>query len=248
MIEEADYVIAGGGSAGCVMASRLSEDPANRVVLLEAGQPNDTLAIAVPAGMQSVVASPETDWFYATEPDASLNGRSVIVFSGRGLGGGSAINGMAYIRGTRYDYDRWAQSGCHGWSWDEVLPYFKKSEDFDGPPGPSHGTGGPLGVSRLRAMHPLAHAFIAACQETGMREIADYCAGDIDGVFVNFATQRNGKRCSAAEGSLKPALTASCSTRAVPAACAISAKEPSMKSASTARSSSAAARCSRRRC
>ena len=207
MIEEADYVIAGGGSAGCVMASRLSENPENRVVLLEAGETNDRLLIAVPAGMQSVIAKSETNWFYATEPDPSQKDRQVHWFSGRGLGGGSAINGMVYIRGTTYDYDRWAgELGCTGWSWDEVLPYFRKSEDFDGPDGPSHGKGGPLGVSQLRALHPLARSFMAACKEVGMREVTDYCAGDIDGTFVNFATQRNGKRCSAAEGFLKPAL------------------------------------------
>jgi choline dehydrogenase len=207
MIEEADYVIAGGGSAGCVMASRLSENPENRVVLLEAGDTNDRLLIGVPAGMQSVVAKPDSNWFYATEPDPSQKDRQVYWFSGKGLGGGSAINGMVYIRGTTYDYDRWAgELGCTGWGWDEVLPYFKKSEDFDGPEGPSHGKGGPLGVSQLRAMHPLAYSFMDACKETGMREIEDYCAGDIDGTFANFATQRNGKRCSAAEGFLKPAL------------------------------------------
>ena len=207
MVEEADYVLAGGGSAGCVMASRLSENPENRVVLLEAGETNDRLLVAVPAGMQSVVAKPDTNWFYQTEPDPSQQGRRVYWFSGRGLGGGSAINGMVYIRGTTQDYDQWAgELGCHGWSWDEVLPYFKKSEDFDGPDGPSHGKGGPLGVSRLRALHPLAGSFMDACKEIGMREVADYCAGDIDGTFVNFATQRNGRRCSAAEGFLKPAL------------------------------------------
>jgi choline dehydrogenase len=126
MIEEADYVIAGGGSAGCVMASRLSENPENRVVLLEAGDTNDKLLIGVPAGMQSVVAKLDTNWFYATEPDPSQKDRQVYWFSGKGLGGGSAINGMVYIRGTTYDYDRWAgELGCTGWGWDEVLPYLK---------------------------------------------------------------------------------------------------------------------------
>ncbi|MCB2061595.1 MAG: GMC family oxidoreductase N-terminal domain-containing protein [Novosphingobium sp.] len=206
MIEEADFVIAGGGSAGCVMASRLSEDSSNRVVLLEAGAPTDKLLITVPAGMQSVVASPDTNWFYATEPDPSAKGRQIFLFSGKGLGGGSAINGMVYIRGTRYDYDQWAASGCTGWSWDEVLPFFKRSEDFDGPESEWHGKGGPLGVSQLRTIHPLAYSFMDACREVGMRQVEDYCAGDIDGTFVNFATQRGGNRCSTAEGFLKPVL------------------------------------------
>ena len=207
MIEEADYVIAGGGSAGCVMAARLSEDPDKRVVLLEAGETNDRVLVTVPAGMQSIIAKPEANWFYTTEPDDSQKDRRVIWLAGKGLGGGSAINGMVYIRGTTYDYDRWSQElGCTGWSWAEVLPFFKKSEDFDGPDGPSHGRGGPLGVSQLRAVHPLAHAFMDACKDIGMKQVEDYCAGDIDGTFVNYATQRNGKRCSTAEGFLKPAL------------------------------------------
>ncbi|MCB2073769.1 MAG: GMC family oxidoreductase N-terminal domain-containing protein [Novosphingobium sp.] len=206
MIEEADFVIAGGGSAGCVMANRLSEDSGNRVVLLEAGQPTDKLLINVPAGMQSVVASQDTNWFYTTEPDSSANGRRIFLFSGKGLGGGSSINGMVYIRGTRYDYDQWAAAGCTGWSWDEVLPFFKRSEDFDGPDSEWHGKGGPLGVSQLRTIHPLAYSFMDACRDLGMRQIDDYCSGDIDGTFVNFATQRGGNRCSTAEGFLKPAL------------------------------------------
>jgi len=207
MIEEADYVVCGGGSAGCVMAARLSEDPDKRVILLEVGDANDRLLVNIPAGLQLVVANPETNWMYFTEPDATQKDRRVFWSSGRGLGGGSRINGMVYIRGTTYDYDHWAKDlGCTGWGWDEVLPYFKKSEDFDGPDGPSHGKGGPLGVSQLRAMHPLAYAFMDACKEVGMREVREYCEGDIDGTFVNYATQRNGRRCSAAEGFLKPAM------------------------------------------
>lgn len=206
MIEEADFVIAGGGSAGCVMAGRLSEDPDARVVLLEAGQSNDRLLVDVPAGMQSLAASPDTNWFYMTEPDSTQNDRPIMWFSGRGLGGGSAINGMVYIRGTQLDYDQWADLGCTGWSWNDVLPYFKKSEDFDGQDSDFHGKGGPLGVSRLRDVHPIAHSFVDACGEIGLKKVEDYCSGDIDGAFINFATQRNGKRCSAAEGFLKPAL------------------------------------------
>lgn len=206
MIEEADFVVCGGGSAGCVMASRLSEDSGNRVVLLEAGPANDGFKVHVPAGMQSLAANPATNWFYATEPDSTQKDRRVMWFSGRGLGGGSAINGMVYIRGTDYDYDAWARLGCTGWGWSDVLPFFKRSEDFDGPMNEYHGKGGPLGVSQLRAVHPLAHSFIAACKEIGMKEVEDYCSGDIDGAFINFATQRGGKRSSTAAAFLKPAL------------------------------------------
>jgi choline dehydrogenase len=110
---------------------------------------------------------------------------------------------MVYVRGARRDYDNWAASGCSGWSWDEVLPFFKRSEDFDGPHSEWHGKGGPLGVSRLRAVHPLAEAFVRACGEVGMREIADYCSGDVDGVYRLLATQRNGLRSSSASAFLK---------------------------------------------
>lgn len=206
MLEEADYVICGGGSAGCVMAARLSEDPDKRVVLLEAGGENERFWIRTPAGLHQVVGDTESNWMYFTEPDETQKDRRVFWSSGRGLGGGSSINGMVYIRGTTYDYDHWAKElGCTGWSWAEVLPYFKKSEDYDGADSPSHGKGGPLGVSQLRAMHPLAYAFMDACKQVGMKDVPDYCAGDIDGTFVNLATQRKGQRCSTAEAFLKPA-------------------------------------------
>lgn len=205
-MEEADFVIAGGGSAGCVLADRLSADGRFTVVLLEAGPVGDDWRTTVPAGMQSAIADRELNWFHATEPDASANGRSITWFAGKGLGGGSAINGMVYIRGARHDYDRWAAAGCTGWSWDDVLPFFKRSEDYDGPASPWHGKGGPLGVSRLRAVHPLAPRFLEACQAIGLSEIEDYCSGDIDGVYYNLATQRNGDRCSSAAGFLRPAL------------------------------------------
>ena len=137
MIEQADYVICGGGSAGCVMAARLSEDPDKRVVLLEAGGDNEHFWIRTPAGLHQVVGNQESNWMYFTEPDATQKDRRVFWSSGKGLGGGSAINGMVYIRGTTYDYDTWSKElGCTGWSWDEVLPYFKKSEDYDGPDSP----------------------------------------------------------------------------------------------------------------
>ena len=206
-LEEADYVICGGGSAGCVLANRLSADPRNRVVLLEAGGTNRSIFVKVPAGLQKLAASPDYNWFRASEPDPSVDGRQLLWFAGKGLGGGSAINGMVYIRGGRHDYDGWAsERGCTGWSWNEVLPYFRKSEHFDGPESQSHGKLGPLAVEHLRAVHPLTRDFVRACASLGLREIDDYCAGDIDGVHVNFATQRGGWRSSAAEAFLKPAM------------------------------------------
>jgi choline dehydrogenase len=206
-LDTADYVIVGGGSAGCVLANRLSEDRGVSVLLLEAGEPNKGFMHRMPTGSYKLMHNARTDWMFATEPDPSINGRVGMWNSGRGLGGGSAINGMVYIRGDRHDYDDWAAAGCAGWSWDDVLPYFKRSEDFQGAPSPTHGQGGPLSVSPLRTPHPLTSAFVKACVEAGLREIDDYCAGDVDGVFVNYATQRKGERWSASRGYLEPALS-----------------------------------------
>jgi choline dehydrogenase len=204
-MEDADFVIVGGGSSGCVLANRLSADRRNRVLLIEAGPALSNFWVRTPAGVARILPNPEFNWFYATEPDPTLNGRSVIWNSGKMLGGGSSVNGMVYIRGARADYDAWAAAGCVGWSWNDVLPYYLRSEDYDGPASEFHGKGGPLSVSRLRAMHPLATAFIDACGVAGLRQIENYSAGDIDGAFVNLATQRNGERCSAARAFIEPA-------------------------------------------
>ena len=163
--EEADYIIVGGGSAGCVLANRLSADPRNRVVLLEAGGTNEALWVRIPAGMHSVVAQPERNWFRASEPDPSVNDRSLLWFAGKGLGGGSAINGMVYIRGTRYDYDQWAAQGCTGWAWDDVLPYFKRSEALEGGGDAYHGADGPLHISSAATPNPIFQGFIAAGEQ-----------------------------------------------------------------------------------
>ena len=202
MADEADFIIAGGGSAGCVLANRLSENPAHRVVLLEAGPPSDRFMVNMPAGIYKTMADPKLNWMHVTEPDPTLNDRASLWSAGRMLGGGSAINGMVYIRGGRHDYDGWAAKGCAGWSWDDVLPYFRKSEDFKGPASSVRGKGGPLSVSPLRILHPLATAFVEACKQTGQREIEDYNSGDIDGTFINETTQQNGQRSSAARAYL----------------------------------------------
>lgn len=204
-MEDADYVIAGGGAAGCVLAARLSEDPQHRVVLLEAGGRSDGFMVKMPTGSYTMLGKPKADWLYMTEPDPSLGGRKVMWTAGRLLGGSSAINGMVYIRGARSDYDGWEADGCTGWGWDDVLPYFLKSEGFAGPPSQSHSAFGPLGVSAPRKRHPLARTFVEACVQSGLRRVEDYCTGDIDGAFTNLVTQRGGQRSSAARAFLDPA-------------------------------------------
>ncbi|MDG2002018.1 MAG: GMC family oxidoreductase N-terminal domain-containing protein [Novosphingobium sp.] len=205
--ESADYVIAGGGSAGCVLANRLSENPENTVVLLEAGPGADGFMNRMPSGGMIKLGKPETDWCLTTEPDPSLNGRQQFWSAGRMLGGGSSVNGMIYIRGDRKDYDSWASElGCTGWSWNEVFPFFLKSEGFTGQPSQTHGTTGPLGVSEPRMKHPFAQVFVDACGEFGLRKVEDYCAGDVDGAFTMLCTQANGQRSSAARAFLDAAM------------------------------------------
>ncbi|CAN7543566.1 GMC family oxidoreductase N-terminal domain-containing protein [Phenylobacterium sp. LjRoot219] len=205
-METADYIIIGGGSAGCVLANRLSEDPACTVLLVEAGGPSHGFLFRMPTGSYTMLGKPQADWMHVTEPDPTLGGRQVMWNGGRALGGGSAINGMVYVRGERREFDAWIEAGCAGWGWDDVLPYFKRSEDFQGSPMASHGRGGPLAVSPLRITHPITRAFVEACAQSGVRRLEDYCAGDQDGVFDMLATQKNGERWSAARGYLEPAL------------------------------------------
>ncbi len=206
-MEEVDYVIIGGGAAGCVLAARLSENPKHNVVLLEAGGRSDTFLVKMPVGTHKLLAKPATDWMYMTEPDPSLGGRPSMWFAGKMLGGGSAINGMVYVRGARSDYDSWERDlGCTGWGWDAVQAYFKKSEGFSGPPSQTHSTLGPLGVTPPPMLHPLSKVFVEACTQHGLRAVEDYCDGDVDGAFVNLLTQRDGQRSSAARAFLEPAL------------------------------------------
>ena len=190
------------------MANRLSADPKVTVLLLEAGGPGPRFWVDMPAGMRILLGHRQADWRYATERDETLGGRQVAWPRGKLLGGSSSINGLVYIRGSRADYDDWAAQGCRGWSFDELLPYFRKSESFEGvPPGSSHGLSGPMSVSRQRSPHPLAQAFIGACGELQIPEIADYCGGDQDGAFEVLSNQRRGRRSGSAAAFLDPICT-----------------------------------------
>ncbi|HEX5806334.1 MAG TPA: GMC family oxidoreductase N-terminal domain-containing protein, partial [Macromonas sp.] len=205
-MHEADYVIVGGGSAGCVLAARLSEDPRNRVILIEAGGHETGWKLDLPGGSLFLMGRDRYDWRYEAEPDPTLNHRKIGWPAGRMLGGGSAINGQVYIRGTRADFNRWVEQGCTGWGFDDVLPYFKKSERYEGPnPPASHGLNGPMTVAPPRWKDPLHVQFVQACQQVGLPFLDDYCNGDQFGVFECLGTS-NGKRCSTAMAYIEPIL------------------------------------------
>lgn len=203
---ETDYVVVGAGSAGCVMAARLSEDPNTKVVLLEAGGPDVHMWIHIPLGFGKTFADPTVNWCYETEPDPGAAGRRIFWPRGRTLGGSSSINGMVYIRGQKEDFDHWRQLGNTGWSYDDCLPYFKRafhqtrgSDDY-------HSTGGPVCVSDVRPNDPICAAFIQAATELGFPRNDDFNGAVQEGVGYHQTTTRNGKRCSTAVGYLRPAM------------------------------------------
>ena len=202
--DSADYVIIGGGSAGCVLAARLSEDPRRTVVLLEAGGEGRDFLINMPAGTAKLMGHKRFDWCLPTEPDPSINGRTMRWSVGKALGGSSAINGQVYMRGERSDYDAWKAMGCTGWGWDEVFAYFVKAERFHGEPSQSHGSYGPLSVSPIANPQPIGRHVIEAFEQIGVPLNDDYCDGHQFGVYAIFATQLRGQRCSTARGYLEP--------------------------------------------
>ncbi|MDA0662905.1 MAG: choline dehydrogenase [Proteobacteria bacterium] len=202
--DEYTYIIAGAGSAGCVLANRLSTDPKNRVLLLEAGTKDSYPWIHIPVGYFKTAMNPKTDWCFETETDPGLNGRSIPYPRGKVLGGSSSINGLVYIRGQSHDYDQWRQLGNAGWSWDDVLPYFKKAEDQQRGENETHGVGGPLAVSDISFTRGFSSAFIDAAAEVGIPRTDDFNSGDQEGVGFYQLTTRNGRRCSAAVGYLNP--------------------------------------------
>ncbi|MFM5907662.1 MAG: GMC family oxidoreductase [Novosphingobium sp.] len=202
--ESFDYIIAGAGSAGCVLANRLSADPAKRVLLLEAGGKDNYVWVKVPVGYLYCIGNPRTDWCMSTEAEPGLNGRSLKYPRGRVLGGCSSINGMIYMRGQARDYDHWRQLGLEGWAWDDVLPLFRQAEDhFDGS-GEFHGAGGEIRVERQRLRWDILDAFQEAAEQWGLPRTDDFNRGDNEGSSLFQVTQRSGWRWSASDAFLKP--------------------------------------------
>ncbi|WP_251865260.1 choline dehydrogenase [Achromobacter sp. Marseille-Q4962] len=204
MSDTVDYIIVGAGSAGCVMANRLSASGAHTVCLLEAGPPDRYPWIHIPIGYGKTMFHRVVNWGYYTDPDPNMLGRRIYWPRGRTLGGSSAINGLIYIRGQRQDYDAWEAAGNPGWSWDDCLPYFRKLECNDLGPGPTRGTGGPLNATSIKTRHPLVEALIEAAGRLGIPRVDDFNTGEQEGVGYYQLTTRNGRRCSTAVAYLHP--------------------------------------------
>lgn len=208
---EADFVIVGGGSAGCVLANRLSADGRHTVVLIEAGPPDSSPFIHMPAGIIPVVRSDTYNWKYWTAPEPAMGKRPMFWPRGRTLGGSSSINAMCYVRGHAWDYDHWAELGCKGWSYADVLPVFRRMENFEpanGAPDAYHGVGGPLNVAAHRYINPLMKAFVEAAQQAGYPLTPDFNGAQQEGIGYYNVMQKDGQRCSNAKAYLSDAVKA----------------------------------------
>src|SRR5438552_17224559 len=200
-----DYIIIGAGSAGCVLANRLTEDGSASVLLLEAGPADRHPYISIPLGLGSMHEQRMFDWGYDTEPEAGLNGRRIEAMRGKVLGGSSSINVMAYTRGNRGDYDRWAQKGARGWSYADVLPYFRRGETWEGGENAWRGGAGPLGTEFAKTPDPLFDAWLEAAAAVGYKATPDYNAEQQEGFGRGQYTIRDGRRSSSARAYLRPA-------------------------------------------
>jgi len=203
---EYDYVIVGAGSAGCLLANRLSADPGRRVLVLEAGGRDNWIWFHIPVGYLFAIGNPRSDWCFKTEAEPGLNGRVLNYPRGKVIGGSSSINAMIYMRGQAADYDHWRQLGLAGWGWDDVLPYFKRHENHFLGQSEKHGAGGELRVEPPRVQWDLLEAFRKAAEQAGIKSIADFNTGDNEGCCAFHVNQKRGRRWSAATAFLKPAL------------------------------------------
>jgi len=205
-----DYIVVGAGTAGCIMANRLSADPNHRVLILEAGGNDNWIWFHIPVGYLFAIGNPRSDWMFKTEPEEGLNGRSLNYPRGKVIGGSSSINAMIYMRGQAADYDHWRQLGNQGWSYEDVLPFFKKAENNERGASEHHGAGGPVNITRQRSPRRLNKDFLAACEAAGIPRTRDCNGPEQDGATMFQVTQRDGRRWSAADafltGAAPPAL------------------------------------------
>jgi choline dehydrogenase len=203
---EFDYIVVGAGSAGCILANRLSADPSKRVLILEAGGRDNWIWFHIPVGYLFAIGNPRSDWLFKTEPEEGLNGRSLNYPRGKVIGGSSSINAMIYMRGQAADFDHWRQLGLNGWGWNDVLPFFRKHENHFMGESDAHAVGGEWHVSAPRVRWDLLDAFRTAAQQAGIKSISDFNCGNNEGICAFHVNQKRGRRWSAASAFLKPVL------------------------------------------